>query len=298
MRVTAIRRASFVATRLVQNGSKAAATATTTTTTRLEGNTLTLAGGGAVATKPRKELEFPRSVTKDEAPFIQPAKETGTESFMPWRGWIERLLRDKMSPERFDTAKGMLYFWPEDPDNLHQVPYPNSRTVVSKDGKESAAWREISPGSQPFVEIPLDDLEADPYDSGYYKRDTRRRYIDPEFPHSDVEELKLEMQDQNDPEVQEAKKQLALGPASSPGNKGNFATGPSDFDPTGLRAVMAVNNPELFKSLDSHMPDHLPTPTWQENEEELYKWYKDRDLPVPIGGTFNGVSLKRRIAMW
>merc|ERR1712166_1613044 len=121
-------------------------------------------------------------------------------------------------------------------------------------------------------------MGADPYDTGYFKRDTRRRYIDPEFPHPDVEQLKLDMQDPNDPEVQEAKKQLAIGPASSPG----------------LRAVMAVNNEELFKSLDKHMPDHLPTPTWQAHEEELFKWYKDRGLPVPIGGNVNLVSTKRR----
>ena len=45
----------------------------------------------------------------------------------------------------------------------------------------------------------------------------------------------------------------------------------------------------------------LPTPTWAANEEEckeLFQWYKDRGLPVPIGGNFNGVSLKRRIAKW
>ncbi|MGK3738913.1 MAG: hypothetical protein ACI90V_005760 [Bacillariaceae sp.] len=243
MRVTAIRKASYVATRVVQNASKAAATTT---------------GGGAVgATTQRKELEFPRAVSKEEAPYIQPAKETSKESLMPWRGWVERLLRDKMSPEKFDAAKGYFYFWPEDPNNLHQVPYPDTRTTVSKDGKESVSYREISPGSQPFVDIPLDDLDADPYDTGYFKRDTRRRYVDPEFPHPDVEQLKLDMQDPNDPEVQEAKKQLAIGPASSPGNNSQFATGPSDFDPTGLRAVMAVNNPELFKSLDKHMPDHV-----------------------------------------
>ena len=45
----------------------------------------------------------------------------------------------------------------------------------------------------------------------------------------------------------------------------------------------------------------LPTPTWAANEDEckkLFQWYKDRGLPVPIGGNFNGVSLKRRIAKW
>ena len=45
----------------------------------------------------------------------------------------------------------------------------------------------------------------------------------------------------------------------------------------------------------------LPTPTWAADDEEAEKqiqWFKDRGLPVPIGGNFNGVSLKRRIAKW
>lgn len=287
MRVTAIKKASFVATKTVQRYvSKSTPVATAAT------------GSGGSAEDTRKELEFPRAVSKEEAPFIKPAKATGTESFMPWRGWVARLLKDKMGPEKFESMKGVFYYWPEDPNNLHQQPYPDAKTTYSKDGTQSVSYRELSPGSQPFVEIPHDDLEADPYDSGYYKRDTRRRYVDPEFPHPDVEQLKLDMQNPDDPEVQEAKKQLASGPSSSPGNKGNFATGPSDFDPTGLRAVMAVNNPELFKSLDKHMPDHLPTPSWKKNEEELYNWYKERDLPLPIGGNFNGVSTYRRVASW
>jgi hypothetical protein len=240
MRVTAIKKASFVATKSVQ---------------RYVSQTAPVAAAAKVDT--RKELEFPRAVSKEEAPFIKPAKETGTESFMPWRGWVARLLKDKMGSEKFESMKGVFYFWPDDPNNLHQTPYPDAKTTYSKDGTQSVSYRATSPGSQPFVEIPLDGLEADPYDSGYYKRDTRRRYVDPEFPHPDVEQLKLDMQNPNDPEVQEAKKQLESGPDSSPGNKGNFATGPSDFDPTGLRAVMAVNNPELFKSLDQHMPDHV-----------------------------------------
>lgn len=259
-------------------------------------------GISTVASRPfstdeRKELEYPRAVSKEEAPFIKPPKETGTESFMPWRGWVERLMKDKLGAERYDSIKGVFHFWPEDPNKLYQQQYPNHKTTYGKGG-ESISFREVSPGSQPAVDIPRDDLDADPYDSGYFKRDTRRRYVDPEFPHPDVEQLKLDMQNPDDPDVQEAKKQLAAGPESSPGNNNNFATGPSDYDPTGLRSVMAVNNPELFKSLDKHMPDHLPTPAWKKDEAELYQWYKDRDLPVPIGGTFNGVSTYRRVAKW
>lgn len=291
MRVSAMRKVGFVASKAMQTASKAAATTTTTATT-------TTADKASFSTDNRKELEYPRAVSKEEAPFIKPPKETSTESLVPWRGWVERLLRDKMNPKTFDTVKGYFYFWPEDPNNLNQFPYPNDQHVISKDGKESVAMREISPGSQLFVDIPKDELDADPYDSGYFKRDTRRRYVDPEFPHSDVEQLKLDMLDGDDPEVIEAKKRLASGPQSSPGNKGIFANGQSETQMGGLRAVMSVTNEDLFNELDKHMPDHLPTPTWEENEEELFQWYKDRDLPVPIGGNFNGVSLKRRIAKW
>ncbi|KAG7343454.1 hypothetical protein IV203_021399 [Nitzschia inconspicua] len=252
----------------------------------------------AVAPGMMKELTSPRAVSKEEAPRIKPAKESAKVTMMPWKGWVDRLMKDKMDPKTYKGVKDFFYFWPDDVHNLQQSPYPSTRIVISQDGKETAAFREVSPGSQDAVNVPRDDLDADPYDSGYFKRDTRRRYADPEFPHSDVEMLKLQLQDPNDPEVQEAKKKLEAGPPSSPGNNNRFATGPSDYDPTGLRSVMAVNNAALKQSLDSHMPDHLPEPIWTKNEAELVQWYKDRDLPVPIGGTWNFVGHKRRIAKW
>ena len=221
------------------------------------GGTAAKAAATQVAPGMMKELTSPRAVTKQEAPMIKPAKEVSKVSMMPWKGWVDRLAKEKMNPDTYKSMKDFFYFWPEDPHNLHQSPYPNTRIVISADGKETAAYREVSPGSQPPVDVPLDDLDADPYDTAYFKRDTRRRYVDPEFAHADVEMLKLQMQDPNDPEVIEAKKKLEAGPPTSPGNGNRFATGPSDFDPTGLRAVMAVNNKELFKSLDKHMPDHV-----------------------------------------
>lgn len=285
MRATTVRRAGTVVSRAVPTASRAGAC----------NNFSTNYGDDS-----RKELGSLRAVTKEEAPFVKPPKETSTEPLMPWRGWMERALRDKMSPQTFDSVKGFFYFWPEDPNNLNQLPYPNDQHVVSKDGKESVAIRETSPGSQPFVDIPKHDLDDDPYDSGYFKRDTRRRYVDPEFPNPEVEQIKLDMLNANDPEVIEAKKRLAAGPPSSPGNGGVFANGVSETQMGGLRAVMSVTNEDLFKELDKHMPDHLPTPTWAKDEEaeKIVQWHKDRGLPVPIGGNFNGVSLKRRIAKW
>lgn len=283
MRVSAIRKVGLVASRGIPTASKASAASFST-----DGDQ-------------RKELEYPRAVTKEEAPFIKPPKATQEEAMLPWKGWMERLLRDKMNPNTFDTVKGFFYFWPEDPNNLNQFPYPNQKHVYSKDGKESVAMREVAPGSQPVVDIPKDELDDDPYDSGYYKRDTRRRYVDPEFPHPDVEQIKLDMLDDNDPEVIAAKERLAAGPMSSQGNGGVFANGKSETGLSGLRAVMSVTNDELSTELDKHMPDHLPMPTWAADDEkckEMVQWYKDRSLPVPIGGNFNGVSLKRRIAKW
>jgi len=290
MRITTVRRAGSIVSRAVPR----AAVITSTST-----------GAASFSTNygsdDRKELKELRAVTKEEAPFIKPPKETTEEPLLPYRGWIERLLREKMNTKAFDTVKGFFYFWPEDPNNLNQFPYPNDQHVVSKDGKTSVAMREVAPGSQPLVDIPKHALDDDPYDSGYFKRDTRRRYVDPEFPNPEVEQIKLDMQDANDPEVIEAKKRLAAGPDSSPGNGGRFANGVSETQMGGLRAVMSVTNEDLFNELDKHMPDHLPTPTWAADEEEtkkLFQWYKDRGLPVPIGGNFNGVSLKRRIARW
>jgi len=287
MRVTTVRRAGSVVSRASAATSSSSGAACSFSTNYGDDE--------------REEMKTLRAVSRAEAPFVKPPKETSMEPMLPWRGWIARLLKDKMPGESFDTAKGFFYFWPEDPNNLNQMPYPNDKHVYSKDGKESVTIREVSPGSQPFVDVPKHDLDDDPYDSGYFKRDTRRRYVDPEFPNSEVEQIKLDMLDASDPEVIEAKKRLAAGPESSPGNGGVFANGVSETQMSGLRAVMSVTNEELFKELDKHMPDHLPTPTWAADDEEakkLFQWYKDRGLPVPIGGNFNGVSVKRRIAKW
>mmetsp|Transcript_125946 Transcript_125946/g.352657 ORF Transcript_125946/g.352657 Transcript_125946/m.352657 type:complete len:278 (-) Transcript_125946:42-875(-) len=246
---------------------------------------------------PTREVKPPRAISKEEAPHMIPARESTKTTMMPWRGWVDRFLKDKMTPEQYSTMRNTFYFWPEDPYNLWQMPPGTSKIPVAADGQE-AGFREVSPGSQPAVDIPLHALDDDPYDSGYFKKDTRRRYVDPEFPHPEIEQLKLDMQDPNDPEVQAAKEKLAAGPKSSPGNGLRFATGPSNFDPTGLRAVMAVTNAEIEKEMDKHMPDHLPEPIWKEKEDALFNWYKERDLPVPMGGNWNFVKKEKRVARW
>ncbi|KAL3929298.1 MAG: hypothetical protein SGBAC_012275 [Bacillariaceae sp.] len=276
MTVTIKKAGEAVAKKVVQTGTKAAA-----------------------AGSPSIKLTQPRAVGKEEAANVIPSKESAQASMMPWKGWVNRFLKDKMSEDSYKGLRDFAYFMPESSkyDVMEQMPAPAVKLPISQDGEE-AAFREVSPGSQGFVDIPLHDLEDDPYDSAYFKKDTRRRYIDPENPHPDIEGLKLAMQDPNDPEVQEAKKKLAAGSGSSPGNGGNFPTGPSDFDPSGLRAVMSVTQAAMEEELDKHMPDHLPEPTWTAKEEELIQFYKDNDLPVPIGGNFNFISKHRRVAKW
>ena len=87
----------------------------------------------------------------------------------------------------------------------------------------------------------------------------------------------MKLINQEDPAsaVQEEIKAVEAGPASSPENNGRFATGPSDFDPTGLRGPVTWE--KLEESLDSHMPDHLRTPTLVEKEEEIIKLHEERD---------------------
>mmetsp|Transcript_41069 Transcript_41069/g.63229 ORF Transcript_41069/g.63229 Transcript_41069/m.63229 type:complete len:283 (+) Transcript_41069:77-925(+) len=256
------------------------------------------AAAKTAADHPTMDVGAPRAIGQVEAPHYKPAKESHTHTMMPWRGWIDRFLQDKMTSEQYEQYRDTFHFMPSDPNDMQQVPFADRKTVVSEDGKTAAAIREVSPGSQPAVDIPLHELDDDPYDSKYFSKDTRRRFVDPEFPHPDIEQIKLDMQDPDDPEVQEAKKKLAAGPPSSPGNGLRFATGPSDFDPTGLRAVMAVTHAEIEKEMENHMPNHLPEPVWRKNEEELFNWYKERDLPLPMGGTWNYASKSRRVARW
>jgi hypothetical protein len=237
MTVTIKKVGEAVATRVIQTGNNAAKR--------------------AAAVHPTMEVNPPRAVNKVEAPHMIPAKESTKTTMTPWSGWITRFLKDKLPEKQYQTIRETFYFMPEGKvDAMIQMQTPATKIPIGQDGEE-ASFRQVSPGSQGFVDIPLHELDDDPYDSGYFKKDTRRRYIDPENPHPDIEQLKLDLQDPNDPEVQEAKKKLAAGPLSSPGNKGNFPTGPSDFDPSGLRAVMSVTNAAIQKELDSHMPDHV-----------------------------------------
>merc|ERR1719410_738870 len=215
-----------------------------------------------------------RAVAKEDTANATPNKTSTTESMMPWDGWFSSFLQSKLGEERYEKLRKVVLWKPDDTLNLHQVPTPVTKIPISKDGKETAMFRHPSPGSQDAVNIPTHtDIGEDPYNIAYYTKDTSRRYTgDPANLHPDVEAAKLEFlkasMDPDDPRLKKAQAVLEQGPGSSPGNKGMFATGKSDFDHTGLRATMSANHEALNKSLDENMPDHLPTPDWFDRQDE------------------------------
>lgn len=249
-----------------------------------------------------KVLRPPRSVTVEEAPTILPARESNKTTMMPWKGWFQTFLKERvLSETQFKKFRETFFFMPDDIYDLQQSPKLAQKVPISKtDPTITHMYRTPSPGSQKPVRQPEFEDGEDPYDSGYFKKDTKRRHLYSALKDPEIEKAKLLLMDQSDPAVVEELAKLEAGPLTSPGNKGRFATGPTDFDPTGLRATMSVSWKELEKSLDSHMPDHLPTETWRGKEQEITAWHEERGLPEPVGQYYEGMKVEtaRRVAYW
>lgn len=242
-----------------------------------------------------------RAVTAAEAPHVVPARASTQQTLEPWRGWFQRFLKEQMGDDRYEKFRGWTNFMPDDLYDGQPMAVPSQKVPISRtDPTITAMYRYPSPGSQEPARMPSFEKDEDPYDSGYFKRDTRRRHLFSELGEKDLEMAKLDLMDPNDPDVQEDKARVEEGPASSPGNGGRFATGPSDFDPSGLRATMSVSWKSLDESLDANMPDHLPTAIWEGREEETIKFYEERDLPVPVGEYYDALKtpINRRVATW
>jgi len=240
-----------------------------------------------------------KAVSASEAHTIAPSKTSSLESHMPWEGWFSSFVRDKIGSNTYDKIKKVILFAPDDIHGLEQAPRQVTKVPLTDDGSKTAQFRYPAPGSQPKARIPSLDKGEDPFDIAYYPRDTARRHRDPAFPNPALEEIKLALLPQDASEVKDEVEKFNEGAKSSPGNKGRFATGPSDFDPSGLRATMSANHEALNASLDANEPDHLPMPTWWNNQEEAVAWYKERNLPVPMGQTgFATVPREGRIARW
>lgn len=262
--------------------------------------TVTVKKAGEAATKAVAKSVL-KEVTKAEAATAAPHRTSQTTTSMPWKGWVARFMIDKLGQERWDSIKKTAYFMPDDIYDLEQSPKLSEKIPISKTNPEiTRSYRTPSPGSQASVRIPEFDETEDPYDTGYFKRDTRRRYESTDLQNPQVEMAKVSLMDPDDPAVQEEKAKIEAGPESSPGNDGKFATGPSDFDPTGLRATMSVSWKKLEESLDSHMPDHLPTPTWEKNKDEILKWHEENDIPVGVGPVYEALKVPThlRVARW
>jgi len=262
----------------------------------------------ALDLKPGEQLPLnvPRAVTAEEAPYIRPERESTKTTMMPWKGWISRWLKEKMGDERYMKMRKTVFFIEDDLFDLVQQPYPANKDVPisSTDKTITAQFRTPSPGSQGPVRIPRLDEDEDPFDSGHFKRDTRRQYQHSEMNNLDPEanRIQLELMDPlgKDEEIQAELAKVEEGPKSSPGNKGRFATGPSDFDPSQLRATMSVNWEAVQKELEKHQPDHLSVPIWMTAEEDYTEWYKERDLPIPVGAYYEPLSTPthQRVARW
>lgn len=237
------------------------------------------------------------------------SKEGGksSKSMMAWDGWFSRFMKEKLGPDRFEKVRDAVLWRKDDEWGLEQHPRPDSEMRISKeDPTKTVRFRHPSPGSAPQPNLPAADegsYEEDPYNIAYYPIDTRTKKMDPAFKDPQLEQARLELMDPNDPAVKEAKEKFALaleeGPGSSPGNKGMFATGKSDFDPTGLRATMSTNHAAVKKVMDSKFPSQIPLPYWYYDQDETIEWYESRGLPVPLGGLpKNRMPTERRIAKW
>merc|ERR1719396_105194 len=128
------------------------------------------------------------------------------------------MISEHLGDERLQKLRSAFLFAKDDPFDLMQIPYAEHKMPISKtDPKNQVYFRYPSPGSQPPVRVPRLMDGEDPYDSGHFKRDPRRRYEFDELDNPHTEKLKLSLMDQDDPDVQEEMKRLEEGPKSSPG---------------------------------------------------------------------------------
>ncbi len=92
---------------------------------------------------------------------------------------------------------------------------------------------------------------------------------------------------------------LASYKKGSPGNKGVFATGPSSFDPSGLRATMSTNWAAMYGELEKHRPTQLVRYEWWDEQDDIIAKYEAKGIPPPPGRPQPlNVPERARVASW
>ena len=180
-----------------------------------------------------------------------------TETMMPWDGWFSSFVKAKLGSERYEQLKDFILFKNDDIHDLHGIPNPSTKVDIG--GGEKVQFRYPSPGSQTPVKMPDMEEGGDPFNINYYSRDTRRTEVpvltavrDDYVPKSgetlvNADDMKNGVLDS-----------LKVVEESSPGNKGNFATGKSNFDPSGLRAAMSTSHEAVEANMKKLMPTGSP----------------------------------------
>ena len=102
------------------------------------------------------------------------------DSEMPWTGWVGRFLSNPkvLGPERTKALTDFLVFRPGDKHSGAGA--PTSARLTMPGVERIKGYRYPAPGSRPPVSVPTVDSgpegsdDADPYNTGYYWRDTKR----------------------------------------------------------------------------------------------------------------------------
>jgi len=230
------------------------------------------------------------------------------ETMMPWKGWVGRWLSEKMGAEKYQKLRNFLVFREDDIHNL--VGQPESARLTMPGVERIKGFRYPAPGSRGPVSIPTvdlnDDFAADPYNTGYYWRDTKRNTpamtsfsivgsaISPEQTKLVAGAVKVTVREEDVENGKMVESVMSLNPAKeqlgSPGNKGVFATGPSDFDPSGLRSAMQTNWDALNKAIAERQPTQLVSYEWEEREQEILQLREEKNM-----GTYAGDGTKWRM---
>mmetsp|Transcript_21133 Transcript_21133/g.84242 ORF Transcript_21133/g.84242 Transcript_21133/m.84242 type:complete len:207 (-) Transcript_21133:448-1068(-) len=188
--------------------------------------------------------------------------------------YVGRGLLLKYLPKPVQNWINKLQFRPGNPKLME--PSPAARET-DEAVPRIQGYRYPAPGSRPPPRIPRVESPDDVFDIKYYSRDTvrqpRKRYVLANKAYLSEEQKKKAVAIDAEPP-----KQLNWG---STGKFGNPAV--KEYDPTGLRSSMTATYEALEASLEKHQPDHLPTPVWWDEYDEICAKHEAQGRPIPLG---------------